>query len=394
MSLLKFWKVERDSILQMNVERIIKIAGDGNLKDGNKTSEEFRIFLTEVEGEKLAEYAKDCILGTDKFKDSGQILQDIINEIGRRLGFTVTNGRYAGRQGENGYDGIWKADNESIVVEVKTTTAYAIDLNVAGKYRDRLVEEGTIQKDSPILFVIGRNDTVSLEEQIRGSKHAWSTRIIGISALLKLMEINLRTSSQEITAKIHKILRPFEYTRIDEIVDVIFTATEDRDTEIANPVEDELDGRGNNVSPERTPQEEIIVKKEQILERFNKKVNQIVVRRRASLYSDSDDEIHAVIAVSKFYERKKVYWYAYHRDPQRGFISESKSGYMILGMTDSVNAMALPFAFLEKHWENLNSTIRANGSEYKHIFVLPKNDRYYLVLNGSGGLIDLSEYVF
>jgi hypothetical protein len=46
------------------------------------------------------------------------------------------------------------------------------------------------------------------------------------------MEVNLTTLSNEVTEKIHTILRPFEYTRIDKIVDVVFTTAEDKENEI------------------------------------------------------------------------------------------------------------------------------------------------------------------
>ena len=41
----------------MNLEAIVRISGDGQLKDGSEASSEFRQFLTEVESEKLSEYA-------------------------------------------------------------------------------------------------------------------------------------------------------------------------------------------------------------------------------------------------------------------------------------------------------------------------------------------------
>jgi hypothetical protein len=49
-------------------------------------------------------------------------LQDIINHIGRLLGFEVTFGRYRGVAGANGYDGPWQSPTgKRIVVETKTT---------------------------------------------------------------------------------------------------------------------------------------------------------------------------------------------------------------------------------------------------------------------------------
>lgn len=211
MPLLEIWNAARESILKMNVEAIVRIAGqDGQLKDGSETAEEFRQFLREVDSEKLIEFASYWF--ENAFHGSGQVLQDLINEVGRRLGFQVENGRYQGVRNDIGFDGIWSADGESLVVEVKTTDAYTIKLDVIARYRDRLVESQRIPRDTPILLVIGRNDTESLEAQVRGSRHAWAMRIIGIEALMKLMKVNLTTSSDQVTAKIHKILRPFEYT--------------------------------------------------------------------------------------------------------------------------------------------------------------------------------------
>ena len=60
MPLLEIWKATKDSVLKMNLETIVKMAGDGQLKDGSETSLEFRQFLTEVDSKKLAEYATYC----------------------------------------------------------------------------------------------------------------------------------------------------------------------------------------------------------------------------------------------------------------------------------------------------------------------------------------------
>jgi len=46
----------------------------------------FRQFLTEIDSKKLASFATYCL--ENAFTDSGQVLQDLVNEIGRRLGLT------------------------------------------------------------------------------------------------------------------------------------------------------------------------------------------------------------------------------------------------------------------------------------------------------------------
>jgi hypothetical protein len=66
---------------------------------------------------------------SQSFADSGLALQDIVNEIGSRLGAEITRGRYRGKVHQNGFDGLWRFPNRhAIVIEVKTTDAYRIDL--------------------------------------------------------------------------------------------------------------------------------------------------------------------------------------------------------------------------------------------------------------------------
>jgi hypothetical protein len=392
MPLLEIWKATKDSVLMMNLETIVKMAGDGQLKDGSETSAEFRQFLTEVDSKKLAEYATYC---TDHaFTNSGQVLQDVVNEIGRRLGFTAENGRYQGVRNDIGYDGIWSVGSDSLVIEVKTTNAYTIKLDVVAAYRDRLAETGRVPNDSPILIVIGRDETESLEAQVRGSRHAWAMRIIGIEALIKLMEVNLSTSSKEVTEKIHAILKPIEYTRIDKIVDVIFTASEDKDLDIdvVEPL-DYQDKTGQKVyaTPQSTPKEIIEKKKQNAIEVLGFKLGKVLVKKKYSLYSDQNGSVHAAVAISKGYERSEIfYWYAYH-EVQRHFLRESSDGFMVFGMSDLDVVFAIPYLKLEELRDRLNSTIREDGREYKHIFIYVDGEKYTMRLK-AGEEIDLNSY--
>lgn len=391
--LLRIWAAAREEVLSMSLEAVVRISGDGQLRDGSEASQEFRQYLSEVDSEKLAEYAISCI--ENGFANSGQVLQDVVNEIGRRIGFKAENGRYQGVRNDIGFDGIWVDGNESLVVEVKTTDAYTIKLDVIAKYRDRLVEAGRVPKDTPILLVIGRNDTESLEAQVRGSRHAWSMRIIGIDALVKLMQINLSTLSVEVTDKIHKILRPFEYTRIDGIVDVVFTAAEDIGGDLEEPenIDAQASGVGQYIQ-DRTPKETIDQKKTEAIERLSAKYSTVIQRRKHSMYADALDGIHVVVAVSKLYQRaENYYWYAYHNEPQRRFLSEAAIGLMVFGMADLGFAFGVPYKLLEEYWDGLYGTVKKNGQEYKHIYIHEIGGKYYLRPKDRSTDIDLSPYV-
>ena len=64
-------------------------------------------FLSQVVTPKLVKYVERCL--SPGFAKSGMVLQDLINELGRRLDFSVENGRYQGVTNAVGFDGIWKS---------------------------------------------------------------------------------------------------------------------------------------------------------------------------------------------------------------------------------------------------------------------------------------------
>ena len=94
MSLTDLWEKSKTELQDKNVQQIISFAGNGNLTDGSTTSEEFRAFLKGISADLIQRYADQCLM--DSFNGSGFVLQDIVNQIGKRLGFKVKYGRYRG----------------------------------------------------------------------------------------------------------------------------------------------------------------------------------------------------------------------------------------------------------------------------------------------------------
>jgi len=138
MSLAEIWTTNPDQLRGKLIRQIIPFAGDGALREGSQASVEFREFLELIPLEMLQGYAEGCLL--DSFPDSGLALQDIINEVGRRLDFEVEKGRYRGSKGRAGFDGIWRSDDgRTLVVEVKTTDTYRIVLDRLAEYRKNLI---------------------------------------------------------------------------------------------------------------------------------------------------------------------------------------------------------------------------------------------------------------
>jgi hypothetical protein len=103
MPLLALWEANPKAITELTIEQLVATAGDGRLRDNSECSRELRGYLSQVASERLGNYAEHCL--TSAFSKSGMVLQDVINELGRRLDFKVTNGRYQGTAAEIGFDG-------------------------------------------------------------------------------------------------------------------------------------------------------------------------------------------------------------------------------------------------------------------------------------------------
>src|SRR5438309_2331785 len=143
MALTELWKNTPAELREKHVQQVIGFAGEGKLKDGGAASREFREFLGSVPGSFLIRYANECL--TEKFDSGCFALQDVINEVGKRIGFRMEHGRYRGSPTELGFDGLWfSGDGNCLVGEVKTTDAYRIDLDTLATYRKRLVSERKI----------------------------------------------------------------------------------------------------------------------------------------------------------------------------------------------------------------------------------------------------------
>jgi hypothetical protein len=151
-------------------------------------SSEFKEYLTVAPIERLFDYARHCL--ESSFNKSGLVLQDIVNEFGRRLEFDVENGLYQGKRNAVGFDGIWRAKGEpDLIIEVKTTDYVTVSLETLALYREKLFAESRVRKNASILIVVGREDTGALEAQVRGSRYAWDMRLISIERLTKLVQI-------------------------------------------------------------------------------------------------------------------------------------------------------------------------------------------------------------
>jgi hypothetical protein len=410
MPLISFWKSNPDAVGQMTIEQIVSAAGDGILRDGSACSEELRTYLAEVPSRDLGRYVEYCL--STAFKVGGIVLQDLVNEIGRRLDYEVKNGRYQGTPSHIGFDGLWKSpEGNHLVLEVKTTDAYRISLDTIAGYREKLIAAGELGVTSSILIVVGRQDTGELEAQIRGSRHAWDVRLISAEALLKLLQVKENSNEADTGAKVRSLFAPVEYTRLDRMVDVVFTAA--TDVEVGPEASDESlvappsAARPNGaIAP--TPQSEnsarapyqftdtalLQGKRLRIVDALSAREGVHLLQKSRAQYWNAARDVRAVCSISKRYEGKNQnpYWYAYH--PQWDeFLEGAERGYFVLGCMDLERAFAIPRDVMRAALPSLHQSVRESGA-YWHIHLIDRDGNIAVLIPNSSDHLSLEEFSF
>lgn len=368
MALIDLWKKDKSHLTEKNLRQVIAFAGDGKLTDGTSGSEELRAFLRHIPTALLTKYVEECL--SDSFDGSGFALQDLVNEVGRRLGYEVVHGRYRGSSKHLGHDGIWKDGSQhSIVIEVKTTDAYRIDLDTVAGYRQQLAKTGTLDLSrSSMLIVVGRQDTGDLEAQIRGSRHAWDMRVISVEAVLRMLRLREDVEDPYLVKRIHGILVPCEFTRLDPIVEIAFAAVQDVKEE-SQVGEDDSEEEDKKFVPSAF-HDDCVARVESCL-----KIN--LVKRSRATFSSADDSIRIICAVSRFHERHYRFWFGFHPHQEQYLAEASGKAFAVFGCGDAQTVIAIPFDVFQPWLANCGITERGDRF-YWHIKIRQDNDRYWL----------------
>ena len=393
MSLIELWKKNRAEIEGKSVKQIIGFSGHGKLADGSDTSSEFREYLSIVKSDLLERYSSECLSDENKFEDSGFALQDITNEIGKRLGFDIEHGRYRGSPSQIGYDGIWIFEKKfAIVVEIKTSSAYSIDLDKVSDYRKKLIESNKINHDgSSILIVVGRFDTEGWESQIRGSRHAWDIRIISVEYLIRLLKLKEELDDPSIITKIRNILTPQEYTRVDRIVDIVFSATEDIREEEENEAE-EYGEKEENETHDRQ-RKKYVSFHDECADRISNHLNVPLTKESKGMYYSPDKKHGIICLVSKIYDTNNslLFWFSFH-PRYLDKLKKAENSYVAFGCGKSDNIIMIPIMEF-KGWLKMMNKTESPERSYWHIQIKSSDGNYRLYTKKDYEDVNINKYL-
>ena len=398
-SLVTLWRDNTAVLSEKSCAQIVRLAGDGRLRDSSDASKEFRELLELLPSRSLRSYADECL--TNKFDDAAFALQDIVNQTGTRLGFTVEPGRYRGVRNQVGFDGVWRSsDGYALLLEVKTTDAYRINLDTVANYRTELIAAQRIQEpNSSILIAVGREDTGDLEAQIRGSRHAWDIRVISIDALLRLMEVKEQMSDWTTSSRINMLLRPVEYTRIDGIIDLLFATTADIQTsDDKAPEHDSADGdvpcSGQPAAVFDHDRARAVA-----LQKLEAHLG-TTLKKKGKVFWSSPDGRHNVICLSSQpYDQETGaprFWYGV-KPGHKPFLQDAEESYALFACGTDIPPLAIPAADFLPMLARLKTTppepTDDNPLVHWHVTIHRHGRRAELNTPLAGGRTDIARYV-
>lgn len=232
------------------IKDVLNLLGK-ELKDNTEPVKRFREFVEQEKWttEQIKKWLDECIANSSGAHDPyNRAFQDLIVSLGKRLKFDIQYGRYAGKPGEDNYDGIWKRENgDAIVLEVKTSTWPIGSVNQLGGYIEELSKKEDF-KNIFGLYVIGKGDVQPLIEQILGSKYKDKMRLILYEDLMELLsleeELEPVIGEKNAIEKVQNLLIPIESINIGNIIRLILEVATTKSTVIEERPEGKAIGEG------------------------------------------------------------------------------------------------------------------------------------------------------
>jgi hypothetical protein len=204
------------------------------------------------------------------------------------------------------------------------------------------------------------------------------------------MHLKEELDDPKIMDKIRRVLTPQEFTRVDGIIDLVFSTTEDvkKEDELTEAVDEEEVGQ-------RKPKFIQINFRDACAYRIGRHIFlQPLIKRSKALYSSTDNSIAVICINSREYQKPKHlgYWFAFH-PYQVVSLQNYEQTYVALGCGSSETILLIPGKLFVTWLDRLNKTER-EGKFYWHVRVTKKDNEGYMLRAKKGANdINLNEYL-
>jgi hypothetical protein len=232
--------------------------------------------------------------------------------------------------------------------------------------------------------------------QIRGSRHAWDIRLISTEALMSLLAVKEELEDPTIQHKIHSVLRPREFTRLDGIVDLLFSTAEDIKQEHvaeSEPEEEEEGEEETNRVVDRKPKFIPVAFHDACVRRIEKTLGTSLVKRSRATFAAADQSLKVICAISREHIRggNPSYWFAFHPH-QSDYLADADRSYVAFGCGSEQQLLLIPYDKFALWLDGMNETTTKDRT-YKHVSISYSDGRLELVRKQGWPRVDLTPYL-
>lgn len=266
--------------------------------------------------------------------------------------------------------------------------AYSIDLAHIAHYRDSVaLRADTAANDISILLVVAREETGSLEAQVRGSRYAWSVRILGVDCLHKLLRLKETLDDPAVAQQIQDVLIPQEFTRLDRIVDLVFATAEDaQETEATDAA---LDIEEDEPKPKSSAafHAQIVPQLEEVL------ATPLVKRSRVTWASPSGEQLVSCQVASRRDDGRgdSLFWFGLKRKTDE-LLAATPGALCAFGLGSPDLVVLLPHSVIQGHLPGFfTSPDRDGGVLHYHVRFLQTGTKVELLTNRDRDPIDVTD---
>lgn len=243
--------------------------------------------------------------------------------------------------------------------------------------------------------MVGRKDTGDLEAQIRGSRHAWDIRLISTDAVVNLMKVRENLNDAKTIQQINEVLKPQEYTRIDRLVDVIFTTTQDAKADEPEEEESGDDDNGQtSIKEDKTPKFHPVKFHDACMEKVQAKLKIPMIKKSRSSFSNADNTISVICSISKTHQLQssKKFWFAYHPYYTEFLKDAGTAAYMAYGCGSADITALIPFEVFEPLISDFWTTENEDRM-YWHVVIHQKDGKLLLQIPKKKQMKDISKFI-
>lgn len=377
--------------------------GGSELKDDDITSINFRKLLEICDLDYLKKYVTETTLG-ENWKSKPFAFQEIANEICRRIFGDIQAGLYKGKRDSQNCDSLVTNPNYPWVIDVKTSTDYAVDLNKMYAYLDRAINNGTLPKNAQALYVVGRTIQDGFIQQLSGQGFLGKVKAVTIQSLIKLLEMRHICETETIFTKVLIQLQKNSSFILDETIDFAYLFLPDNSSTVQEEQGDLDEFDKTTTTSESTPSEKAPRSKAiNHLDEWKKLVeshlNIPLIKDMRGKYKNSDKNIFLNFLGSKDHSsskanRKEHYWFGVNQD-QIDYLNKSAKSFIFFGCGSPDQGFLIPINDFLQIYNNINwkSTNEDSTTKHKHIVIYRSNDNPVdFVIEQSNGPLNVNKY--